>query len=80
MNLKALGVDKLGGPAMVDKEKPPFKHSRMLFTNFEGSPQESVQAHSTVIGDRITPKDKSGEPLFRAVWKYMLTEPVSGQK
>lgn len=74
---KAMGLFKLGGPVSVDKEKAPFKNSRILTTNFEGSPTESTQAHSTVIGDRITPKDKDGKPMFRAVWEYMMTAPVS---
>ena len=76
-NLRALGLFAFGEPVMVDKQAAPFKHSRMLFTNFEGSPTESVRAHSTVIGDGITPKDAKGEPVFRAVWKYMLTEPTT---
>lgn len=73
---KAMGLMKLGGPVSVDKEKAPYKKSRVLVTNFDGSPKESVQAHSSVIGDRITPKDKDGKPVFRAVWEYMLTAPV----
>lgn len=76
---RAMNLYKLGDPASVDKLKPPFNRTRMLFTNFEGSPTESPLAHSTVMGDRITPKDKNGEPVFKPVWIYMLTEPVGGQ-
>jgi len=73
---KAMGLDKLGGPVSVDKERPPFKGSRILTTNFEGSPQESVRAHSSVISDALTPKAKDGSPVFKPVWVYMLTAEV----
>ena len=75
LNLKAIGLDKYGSAVKVDGLKPPFKGSRMLFTNFEGSPTQSQQAHSTVISDRITPKDADGKPVFRSVWEYMFTAP-----
>jgi hypothetical protein len=74
--LKAWGLEAIGSPVSVDKEKAPYKNSRILTTNFEGSPTESVRAHSTVIGDAIGPKDKNGVPVFKPVWIYMLTEPV----
>ena len=73
---RAMGLDKLGEPVSVDNEKSPFKGSRILTTNFEGSPTESVKAHGTVIGDGISPKDKDGKPIFKAVWEYMMTAPV----
>lgn len=73
---KAMGLTALGGPVSVDKEKPPYKNSRILTTKVEVVPSGSVQAHSSVIGDRITPKDKDGKPVFRAVWEYMMTAPV----
>lgn len=76
LNFHALGLDQLGAPARVDMLKIPFGHSRILETNFYGSPSESALAHSTVISDRITPKDAQGEPTFKPVWTYMLTEPV----
>jgi hypothetical protein len=73
---KAMGLDALGGPVSVDKEAPPFKGSRILTTNFEGSPTESPRAHSTVISDGLTPKGKDGLPVFKPVWVYMLTAEV----
>jgi len=72
----AMGLDKVGAAVSVDKEKAPFKHSRILLTNFDGSPTDSPRAHSTVIGDGITPKDAKGQPVFRSVWTYMMTEPT----
>jgi len=75
LNFQAFGLPATGAHVKVDGLKPPFNRSRMLFTNFEGSPTQSQQAHSTVISDRITPKDGSGKPVFRSVWEYMFTEP-----
>ena len=73
---KAMGLDKLAPAVNVDKVAPPFNNSRILTTNFEGSPAESVRAHSTVIGDGIGPKDRDGKPRFKPVWIYMMTAPV----
>lgn len=73
---RAMGLYKLGGPVSVDQVRPPFKRSRILTTNFDGSPTESEKAHSTVIGDAICPKDQTGKPIFRPVWEYMMTAPV----
>ncbi len=76
---KAMGLYALAGPVSVDKTKAPYKNSRILTTNFEGSPTISTRAHSTVIGDRGTPKDKEGKPVFKSVWEYMMTAPVKRQ-
>lgn len=73
---KAMGLDKLAAPVSVDKVSPPFNGSRILTTNFEGSPTESPRAHTSVIGDAITPKNKDGSPKFKPVWIYMMTAPV----
>lgn len=73
---KAMGLDKLGGAVSVDTTPPPFRGSRILTTNFKGSPTESARAHSSVIGDRGCPKDADGKPIFRPVWEYMMTAPV----
>ncbi len=74
---RVMGLDKLGPPVSVDATPPPYRGSRILTTHFEGSPTESVRAHSTVIGDAIGPKTKDGTPRFRPVWEYMMTAPVS---
>lgn len=74
---KAMGLDKLGGAVQVDTVPPPFRGSRILTTNFAGSPTESTRAHSSVIGDRGCPKDRDGKPIFRPVWEWMMTAPVT---
>jgi pimeloyl-ACP methyl ester carboxylesterase len=69
-NLRALGLDKLGPPVDVDHEKPPYRHSRILTTNYPGTKIESGPAHTSVMNPR-------NEHVFGEVWKYLLTEPTS---
>lgn len=68
-NLRALGLEKFGGPADVDAEKPPYHHTRILTTDYPGGKLQSVDAHETFLN----PKNAD---VFRIVWDYMLTEPV----
>ena len=68
-NLHALGLDKLGAPADVDTEKPPYHHTRILTTNYPGGKLESLTAHTSVIAN------KNAE-VFKDVWEYMLSETV----
>ena len=72
--LEKLGLTKLGAPVSVDTQKPPYAHTRILTTNYPGMQVPSVQAHTSVVGDGGTPKDENKQPLFVAVWSYMLTE------
>ena len=72
-NLHWLGLDRFGGPINVDSATPPFRHSRILVTNFPGTPLPSLRAHSSVIGDKSTPRTETGDYRFRPVWHYMLT-------
>ncbi len=74
---KAMGLEKFGGAVRVDGETPPYRGSRILTTNFPGSPTDSARAHSSLIGDRGCPKDRDGRPTFRPVWEWMLTAPVT---
>ena len=64
-NLKALGLNEFGA-ADVDTDKPPYRHARILTTNYPGGQVSSGEAHSSVIA----------KELFKDVWSYMLTEPV----
>lgn len=70
-NLRALGLDQLGPAVDVDREKPPYRHSRMLTTNYPGTKLDSRTAHTSVMNPR-------NEDVFRRVWTYLLTEPVDG--
>ncbi len=68
-NLRALGLEKLGAPADVDTEKPPYHHTRILTTNYPGGKLASKEAHTTFLN----PKNAD---VFRIVWDYVLTEPT----
>lgn len=67
---KTLGI---GPEADVDADRPPYHRAHALFTNFPGTPLESIPAHVSVIGDGGTPKLADGAYRFRPVWVYMLT-------
>jgi pimeloyl-ACP methyl ester carboxylesterase len=68
-NLRALKLDAFGSPVDVDIEAPPYRHSRILFTNYPGGTINSKEAHTSVISWR-------NAAVFEPVWRYMLTEPV----
>jgi hypothetical protein len=73
-NLDRLGVIAVAGTADIDQETRPFHHSHALFTNYPGTPIDSLTAHTSVIrGDLTMPTSR---PHFAPVWGYMLTEPV----
>jgi hypothetical protein len=64
-NLHALGLEKFGEMIDVDDERPPYRHTRILATNFPGRKIESLAAHVQFFLER-----------FKDVWKYLLTESV----
>ncbi len=66
-NLQALKLDAFGAPADVDSELPPYRHARILRTNYPGKKLESKEAHTSVISSK-------NEAVFGKVWAYMLTE------
>lgn len=72
--LEKLGLTKFGAPISVDTQKPPYSHTRILTTNYPGTPVPSTQAHTSVVGDGGTPKSSDRKPLFEPVWTYLLTE------
>lgn len=67
---KVLGI---GPESDIDVDSPPYHRAHALFTNFPGTPMESIPAHTSVIGDGGTPKLADGGYRFRPVWVYMLT-------
>jgi hypothetical protein len=72
-NLAALKMDRFGAPVDVDNEGPPYRHSRILITNYPGTPVDSKTAHGTAIGNRH-------KAVFLPVWNYLLTEPTGAEK
>jgi hypothetical protein len=65
-NLRALSLEQLGAPVFVDQAAPPYKNSHILMTNFPGTRVTSETAHAAMI-------NPANEPMFREVWRYMLT-------
>ncbi len=68
-NLRALGLDAFGDPVDVDRAEPPYRHARILTTNYPGGTVTSREAHTSVISWR-------NAAVFEKVWRYLLTEPV----
>jgi hypothetical protein len=66
--LHALKLDAFGPPVDVDAAAPPYRHSRILFTNYPGGNLSSKEAHTAVISWR-------NAGVFEPVWRYLLTEP-----
>jgi hypothetical protein len=72
-NLRALGLDAYGPPADVDVDAPPYRHARILYTNYpavlvEGVDSEGARtAHGSAINTRNADR-------WKAVWTYMLTD------
>lgn len=71
--LKTLGLYKFGEPVDVNNAPFPYNSTRILITDYPGTPVTSIEAHTSLMGDARTPLDKEGIPLFKPVWIYMLT-------
>lgn len=76
LNIKKLGIDKVGGIANVDEEKRPFHRAHVLFTNWPGTKTESLTAHLSMLNPKIL--EQNGIPHFRPVWLYMLNSSTEG--
>lgn len=68
-NLRALKLDQFGSFVLVESAEPPYRHSRILATNYPGGTLTSQEAHTSVITSR-------NADVFARVWHYMLTAPV----
>ncbi len=68
-NLRALGLGAFGNFVIVDTAAPPYRGSRMLFTNFPGGTLSSQEAHTAVISGR-------NADVFGRVWRHLLTAPT----
>jgi len=66
-NLRALKLDQLGAPVLVENVKAPYGKSRILMTNHPGMKVDSLTAHGTMISGR-------NKDLFGEVWRYMLLQ------
>ena len=67
-NIQALGLAQFGAPVSVDTASPPYRHSRILTTDYPGGKKlDSRTAHTMGIAN-------ANEAVFAKVWRYMLTE------
>jgi hypothetical protein len=66
-NLRAMKLDLIGPPVNVDETPDPYRHSRILTTNYPGKTLESTEAHTSVMDPRLA-------SVFLKVWTYMLTD------
>ena len=72
---KMLGLEKFGPLVNVDKEKPPYKNSRMLISEADVG-GDKKRAHGASTPKKSSPKDKNGKYLYEDVWEYLFTHPV----
>lgn len=67
-----LGLDCSGDLICVDNNPRPYGYSHCLFTTSSFPPGPNANPHNCIIRDENTPMS-DGEPLFKPVWRYMLT-------
>ncbi len=71
--VKAFDIQQgFGAPGPVvdaDTTAPPFGGAHILVTDVE-----SANPHGSVVTDRWTPNDPSGNPLFGPVWSYLCCD------
>jgi hypothetical protein len=63
-------MNSLGKLIKVDTSSLPFDNSRMLYTS-EKPANDSTKFHGSIVADAYTPF-VLGNPLFLAVWTYMI--------
>ena len=70
-----LGLQAYGPIVDVDKQQPPYGHSRRLITEAQVGGDEK-RAHSCVTPGKAAVRDADGNYLHKDVWKYLFTHPV----
>lgn len=69
-NLEGLGMLRHDDTTLVENPATPFSQSRCLYTNL--APAVSGQFHNSTAIYSSTPLDSAGNPVFNAVWQYLL--------
>lgn len=70
----AMGMAAFGPPVSVDGRVPPFAGTRQLTTGASPRPDPTgtlSETHGATVVDLVTPRDASGDPLYRPVWIHM---------
>ena len=70
-----LGLQAYGPIVDVDKQQPPYGHTRRLITEAQVGGDEK-RAHSCVTPGKAAVRDADGNYLHKDVWKYLFTHPV----
>jgi hypothetical protein len=68
-------LNEFGPIVNVDKVAPPFQNSRRLITDADVKGDDK-RAHSSVTPGGAAVKDKEGQFIHEAVWKYLFNHPV----
>ena len=71
-----MGLTKLG-TANADASSTAFNHAHMLFTDLQLPQTAAMPAIHTSVLNNTSAKNKDGQPLCPAVWRYMLSEPTN---
>ncbi len=71
----ALGMNAFGPLLDVAANSPPFSSTHKLSTSI--APAVAGQYHNSVITDNVTPLDPTGIPVYKPVWRYMMTSGLS---
>lgn len=72
-----LGLHEFGPIVNVDRNPPPYGHTRRLVTDFDVN-GDARRAHSSVVPGRAARKDPdSGGFAHEPVWRYLFTHEVS---
>lgn len=72
-NLKALGLDKVGPIAEVDKEPFPYHHAHILYTSYPAVTVQGPESAGAKIAHGSAVNTKNAD-RWKQVWTYMLTE------
>ena len=69
--IAVLDLEQFGGSLVVDELQPPYGGSHSLIAT--ATPPEGQRAHNVHVVDWALALDSTGEPLYRDVWRYLIT-------
>jgi hypothetical protein len=72
--MNALGLEAFGEPVWVEDGSPPYGGSHALIATAE--PPVGQRAHNTIAVDWALNFDPDDQPIYREVWRYLLTDEV----
>lgn len=72
----SLGMGAFGPVVDVAGSVPPYTGTHELSTSVE--PAVTGQYHNSVVADNVTPRLPGGTPVYKATWRYMMTEGLAG--